>query len=109
MSLILGFVKYKVSLSYKTYKESKMSTRRGGEERRAEASTSHRGWARPAHPHADGVLTHSMRRDAAKEDFLRILGIRLLRIPNAMVLEHQDEFVREMVETIRASVEKARK
>jgi very-short-patch-repair endonuclease len=49
-----------------------------------------------------------MRRDAAKEDFLRILGIRLLRIPNAMVLEHPDEFVREVVDAIRASVEKAK-
>ena len=50
-----------------------------------------------------------MRKDAAKEDYLRTLGIRLLRIPNAMVMEHQDEFVREVVEAIRASVEKARK
>jgi very-short-patch-repair endonuclease len=37
-----------------------------------------------------------------------LLGIRLLRIPNAMVLEHPDEFVREVVEAIRASVEKAK-
>src|SRR5208282_2629991 len=29
-----------------------------------------------------------MRKDASKEDYLRTLGIRLLRIPNAMVLEH---------------------
>jgi uroporphyrinogen-III synthase len=50
-----------------------------------------------------------MRKDAAKEDCLRTLGIRLLRIPNAMVLEHPDEFVREVLESIRASVEKARK
>ena len=50
-----------------------------------------------------------MRKDAAKEDYLRTLGIRLLRIPNAMVLEHPDEFVREVLETIGASVEKARK
>jgi len=50
-----------------------------------------------------------MRKDAAKEDYLRTLGIRLLRIPNAMVLEHPDEFVREVLESIRASVEKARK
>jgi very-short-patch-repair endonuclease len=49
-----------------------------------------------------------MRKDAAKEDYLRTLGIRLLRIPNAMVLEHPDEFVREVVEAIRASVEKAK-
>ncbi len=50
-----------------------------------------------------------MRKDAAKEDYLRRLGIRLLRIPNAMVLEHPDEFVRKVLETIGASVEKARK
>ena len=41
-----------------------------------------------------------MRKDAAKEDYLRTLGIRLLRIPNAMVLEHPDEFVRKVVEAI---------
>jgi hypothetical protein len=34
-----------------------------------------------------------------------LLGIRLLRIPNAMVLEHPNEFVREVVEGIRLSVE----
>jgi very-short-patch-repair endonuclease len=50
-----------------------------------------------------------MRKDAAKEDYLRTLGIRLLRIPNAMVLEHPDEFGREVVKAFRASVEKARK
>jgi len=50
-----------------------------------------------------------MRKDATKEDYLRTLGIQLLRIPNAMVPEHPDEFVREVVEGIRASVEKARK
>ena len=50
-----------------------------------------------------------MRKDAAKEDYLRPLGIRLLRIPNAMVLEHADEFVREVVEAMRPSGKKARK
>jgi very-short-patch-repair endonuclease len=50
-----------------------------------------------------------MRKDAVKEDYLRTLGIRLLRIPNAMVLKHPDEFVREVVAAIRASVEMARK
>ena len=50
-----------------------------------------------------------MRKDAAKEDYLRTLGIRLLRIPNAMVLEHADEFVRVVVEAMRLSAEKARK
>ena len=50
-----------------------------------------------------------MRKDAAKEDYLRTLGIRLLRIPNAMVLEHPDEFVRKVVEREGAVGEKARK
>src|SRR5271157_1908443 len=50
-----------------------------------------------------------MRKDAAQEDYLRTLGIRMLCIPKAMVLEHPDEFVHEVLETIRASVEKAKK
>ena len=41
-----------------------------------------------------------MRRDAAKEDHLRTLGIRLLRIPNAMVLGHPDEFARTVVDAM---------
>jgi len=47
-----------------------------------------------------------MNKDARKEDYLRTLGIRLLRIPNAMVLEHPDEFVQKVVG---AMGEKARK
>jgi very-short-patch-repair endonuclease len=50
-----------------------------------------------------------MRKDAAKEDYLRSLGIRLLRIPNAMVLEHPDEFVRTVVGAMGAATEKPRK
>jgi very-short-patch-repair endonuclease len=50
-----------------------------------------------------------MRKDAVKEDYLWRVGTRLLRIPNAMVLEHPDEFMREVVEAIRASVQNARK
>jgi uroporphyrinogen-III synthase len=50
-----------------------------------------------------------MRKDAKKEDHLRTLGIRLLRIPNAMVLEHPDEFVRKVVDAIGTATEKARK
>jgi very-short-patch-repair endonuclease len=42
-----------------------------------------------------------MRTDAVKEDYLRTLGIRLLWIPNAMVLENPDEFVREVVKAFR--------
>lgn len=33
-----------------------------------------------------------MRTKAKKEDRLRALGIRLLRIPNAIVMEYPDEF-----------------
>jgi uroporphyrinogen-III synthase len=47
-----------------------------------------------------------MRRDARKEDHLRTLGIRLLRIPNAMVLEHPDEFVRTVIAAITATGDK---
>jgi uroporphyrinogen-III synthase len=50
-----------------------------------------------------------MRKDAAKEDYLRTLGIRWLRIPNAVVLEHPDEFVRTVVGAMRAVEKKARK
>ena len=37
-----------------------------------------------------------MRKDAEKEDFLRTAGIRLLRVPNGMVLNAPDEFVRKV-------------
>ena len=50
-----------------------------------------------------------MRKDAVKEDYLWTLGIRWLRIPNAMVLEHPDEFVRMVVGAMGAVAEKARK
>jgi len=50
-----------------------------------------------------------MRRDAAKEDYLRTLGIRLLRIPNAMVLEHPDEFVRTIVGAMKSIAEESGK
>jgi very-short-patch-repair endonuclease len=50
-----------------------------------------------------------MRKDAVKEDYLRTLGIRLLRIPNGMALEHPDEFVRKVVGAMGAVAEKARK
>ena len=50
-----------------------------------------------------------MRRDAVKEDYLRTCGIRLLRLPYAMVLEHPDEFIREVVKAFRGSVEKVGK
>ena len=41
-----------------------------------------------------------MRRDAAKEDFLRTLGISLLRIPNGLVINDPEEFVRRVREAI---------
>ena len=50
-----------------------------------------------------------MRKDAAKEDRLRTLGIRLLRLPNAMVPDHPDEFVRKVVDAMGTVAEKARK
>ena len=50
-----------------------------------------------------------MRKDAVKEDYLLTLGIRLLRIPNAMVLEHPDEFVRTIVDDMRSMAEKSGK
>jgi len=43
-----------------------------------------------------------MRKDAAKEDYLQTVGIRLLRIPNALVLEHPDELVRKVMHALGA-------
>ena len=50
-----------------------------------------------------------MRKDAAKEDRLRTLGIRLLRFPNAMVPDHPDEFVPKVGEALSATVNRAEK
>ena len=50
-----------------------------------------------------------MRKDAVKEDDLRALGIRLLPMPNAMVLEPADEFVRTVAGAMGAVAGKARK
>jgi uroporphyrinogen-III synthase len=49
-----------------------------------------------------GVHSQSsqMRKDAAKEDYLRSLGIGLLRIPNGLVLEDPEEFVRKVREAV---------
>jgi len=41
-----------------------------------------------------------MRRDAAREDFLRTLGISLLRIPSGLVMNDPEEFVRRVREAI---------
>ena len=44
-----------------------------------------------------------MRRDAAKEDHFRTLGISLLRIPNGMALGDPEEFVRKVQQALKAS------
>jgi very-short-patch-repair endonuclease len=44
-----------------------------------------------------------MWKDAAKEDYLRTLGIRLLRIPNGLVLEDPEEFARKVRGAVRAT------
>ena len=41
-----------------------------------------------------------MRKDAAKEDYLRMLGISLLRIPNGLVMQDPEEFVHRVREAI---------
>ena len=43
-----------------------------------------------------------MRRDAAKEDYLRTLGISLLQIPNGLVLGDPEEFVRKVQDALKA-------
>jgi very-short-patch-repair endonuclease len=43
-----------------------------------------------------------MWRDAAKEDYLRTLGVSLLRIPNGLVLGNPEEFVRKVQEALKA-------
>ena len=45
-----------------------------------------------------------MRKDAAKEDCLRTLGIGLLRIPNGLVLGDPEEFVRKVREAIGSGI-----
>jgi very-short-patch-repair endonuclease len=41
-----------------------------------------------------------MRKDAAKEEYFRTVGISLLRIPNGLVLEDPEQFVRKVREAI---------
>jgi len=41
-----------------------------------------------------------MRKDAEKEDYLRAVGIRLLRIANGLVMQDQEEFLRKVREAI---------
>ena len=48
-----------------------------------------------------------MRKDAAKEDYLRTLGISLLRIPNGLVLGDPEEFVRKVRDAIEVRTDDA--
>jgi len=43
-----------------------------------------------------------MRRDAAKEDYLRTVGIRLLRVANGLVMQDREGFLRKVREAIEA-------
>jgi very-short-patch-repair endonuclease len=43
-----------------------------------------------------------MHKDAAKEDYLRTVGIKLLRIADGLVAEDPEEFVRKVREVINA-------
>jgi len=45
-----------------------------------------------------------MRKDAAKEDYLRTVGISLLRIPNGLVVEDPEEFVRKVREALEVRI-----
>ena len=68
--------------------------------------------ANPPSNHAGrltGRASYAHRPFYGQVDYLRTLGIRLLGIPNAMLLDHPDEFVPEVMDAIRASVEKAGK
>ena len=46
-----------------------------------------------------------MRKDAAKEDYLRTTGIRLLRIANGLVIQDPKEFLRKVREGIAGGYE----
>lgn len=45
-----------------------------------------------------------MRKDAAQEDYLKTLGISLLRIPNGLVVEDPEELVRKVREAIEVRI-----
>ncbi len=44
-----------------------------------------------------------LRRDAAKKDHLRTIGVRLMRVPNGLALEEPEGFVRRVREQIVAA------
>ena len=48
-----------------------------------------------------------IRKDAAKDAFLRKLGIRVLRLPNGLVTEDPEGFVRKVKDTAEAKVRNA--
>jgi hypothetical protein len=48
-----------------------------------------------------------MQRDATKEDYLRMIGIRRLRIENGLVLEDPEGFVRKVREQIEVARDRA--
>jgi very-short-patch-repair endonuclease len=48
-----------------------------------------------------------LRRDARKEDYLGRIGVHLLRIPNGLVLEDPEGFVRKVREQIEAARDRA--
>ena len=45
-----------------------------------------------------------MQKDAAKQDYLRTLGINLLRIPNGLVVEDPEEFVPKVRQAIEVRI-----
>ena len=62
-----------------------------------------RGWTTTGvHPQPS-----QMREDAAKGDYLRTLGISLLRIPNGVVAEDPDKFVSKVREAIKVKIGRA--
>jgi hypothetical protein len=60
---------------------------------------------------ADNVVGMLRTAEEAELRYLRApaLGIRLLRIPDAMVLEHLDEFVRKVINAMRTVRDNATK
>jgi len=48
-----------------------------------------------------------MQKDATEEDYLRTLGIGLLRVPNGLVLEDPEAFLTKVREAIEAGLRRA--
>ena len=49
-----------------------------------------------------GVHSHpsQMKKDAAKDDYLRKIGVRMLRLPNGLVTEDPEGFVRKVKDAL---------